>query len=808
MVERFDHLELPLYPASYARQARRGGARLVPRSGREKKQYFELQVQQFADMKESLAKDKDRYKEFLDPNLIFKLEVTQSIDENTMRENLRRMDIDVLSPSPDKKGLWIVFAEDEDAREFKEKLESYAERDRYSFFNAMGEIVEIPIEEKIGERLGESMLEPGETAYLDVEIWRMQDERLGTFMEGLEKLIISKGGRVTDRLVKDSFCLLRVEANEETVTEILPLREIASVDRPPKPYIEYGLLSIPLEEVSIGGHPPENATAIAVLDSGILSGHPLLQNAVGDEIALGTRSGDKIQEDKPEDDVGHGTKVAGLALYGDLKQCVQDGQFNPEVWILSAKVMYREENPVTGEIEAKYDEKELLEHQLEQAVRYFVGNYPNCKVINLSLGDEYKRMFGNKRQFNLAALVDELSKELRLVFVVSAGNFRDYDRKGFPDNYPQYLLEETEDVKIIDPATAALGITVGSVTQEYGPLNRNPSDLLFSPADTKYPSPFTRVGPGYKGMIKPEVVEEGGNIIEGQYMAVPDIGGKLITLNPNWIAEGRLFTVDHGNSFSTPTVANYVARLFNKYPNYSHNLVKALLIASARIPPERPEPLSGIDFGSPDVALLDILKVYGYGKPDFERAIFSTNQSVLLLRDKSIGLNAIDIFYFYLPDEFIQVSGKKKLAIALVYDPPVNKNRIDYMGCSMEFHLFKNMEVDEVLRAYKPIRIDVPAEEIVPETLTLREIKLHPGVNLRKKGVHQKGVVEYRGRPGLDTSKPLVLAVICQKRWIRDEEYLQDYAVVVTVEHSANIDLFNHIRVRNQERVRVTLRGT
>jgi len=648
MVERYDHLELPLYPETYERKKTQGGARLTSRSTEEKGQYFELQVQQFANIKRSYARDKARYREYLDPNLIFKLEVTQSLGEDSLRQELGRMDIEVLSPSPDKKGFWVVFAEDEDATKFQGKLKSYAEQDQYKFFNALGELVEIPVEDKIGPRLVERMLEPEETAYLDIEIWRMEDERLNTFLDGLTSLIASKGGRITDRLLKDSFCLLRVRVDRELLEEILPLREIALVDRPPKPYIEYKLLSTPLEQLDVGDPPPDNATAIAVLDSGIRSGHPLLQNAVGDEIAVGTWYSSKIQGDRPVDDVGHGTKVAGLALYGNLKDCIQEGHFEPEVWILSAKVMYAEENPVTGEVEAKYDEEELLEHQLEDAVRQLLEVYPNCKVVNLSLGDEYRRMFGNRRQFNLAALVDELAKEFKVVFVISAGNFRDYERKGFPDNYPQYLLEEVEDVKVIDPATAALGITVGSVTQDYGPLNRHPGDLLFSPADTRYPSPFTRVGPGYQGMVKPEVVEEGGNIIQGSQAVLPDIGGKLVTLNPNWLADGRLFGVDHGSSFSAPKVSHYAARLFNQYPNATHNLIKALLIASARIPSERPGPLSNISFGSSDSALLDVLKVYGYGKPDLERASFSSNQSVLLLNERPIGLDAVVIYYFWL----------------------------------------------------------------------------------------------------------------------------------------------------------------
>lgn len=778
------------------------------RSQEEKGAYYDVQVQSLADIKKSFAETREKFREFLDPNLIFKLEVTQRVTEDRFREELSRMEIDVLSPSPDKTGYWVVFAEDPEVTRFETKLQAYAETSSYRFFNAVGDLVEIPPQEKIGERLRTEGLTPDEIAFLDVEIWRMENTRLNRFIAELERWLSSKGGRVSDRLIRTSFCLLRVQVSGNILQEVLQLREVALVDRPPKPYIQDGLLRMSLETMEVGDTPPEDATAIALLDSGVLSGHPLLQNAIGDEIAIATKWSDKIKSDKPTDDVGHGTQVAGIALYGDLKECIRSRVFNPTVWLLSAKVLYREENPITGEIRATYDEEELLEHQLEESVRQLIESYPNCRVVNLSLGNEDRRMFQGKRQFNLAALVDDLAKELNAVFVVSAGNFGGYAHAGFPDNYPSYLLNETEDVKIVDPASAALGLTVGSVTQEYGPSPRFMSDALFSPANTGFPSPFTSVGPGYQGMIKPELVEEGGNILEDHRTGLQDIGGQLVTLNPNWQVDGKLFWVNHGTSFTAPRVAHYAATLFNQFRNASANLVKALLIASAEIPQCRPPGrLSELKLGSSDSDFAELASVYGYGKPNLERARFSTDQRVFLLRENQIGLDAVHVYYFYLPVEFVYTRGLKKIAVTLVYDPPTNKNRLDYLGCTMEFSLFKNMNVEDVVRAYKAIAAGESTEEELPETFKIARLDLQPGVRLRSKGVHQKSVVEYTSTPQIDPDKPLVLPVLCRKRWIQKESYVQDYAVVVTIEHSMKIDLFNLVRVRNQERAQVTLLG-
>jgi len=796
-----EHLRLPFYEREFERK-KRGGGRIKPREGRQK--FSEVQIFNLGKIKHSFEEDKRKFSKFFDPNLIFRIELNQNVDEEEFKKFLERSHIKVMSPSPEGKGFWISLAEDENLEEVKRRLEEYGEKERYKQFDAIESFQPIPKEEKIGEQLKEKPLEDEEEAYLDIEVWRMEDDRLQKFLKGFEELLRSNRGRITDKFITENLCLLRVKINKATFEEIIRLREICRIDRPPKPYITFQILSLPLEKFEIGESPPSNAAAIAILDSGILSNHPLLEKAVGDEIAVPLLSSDKIKEEKPQDDVGHGTKVAGIALYGDIKKCIEERKFNPEMWILSAKVMYKNDMG-----EAEYNPEELLEHQLERAVRYFVENYPNCKVLNISLGDKYKKMFGNKRQFPLATLIDELAKELDIIFVISAGNLNP-EGNGYPNRYPNYLIEETPKVKIIDPASSAYAITVGAVSQEFGPSDRRPEGLLFSPAKENYPSPFTCVGLGYKGMIKPELVEEGGNIIRSPSDAskIEDIGGKLVVINPDWLKDGKLFTVDHGTSFSAPKVSHYLAKLFNFFPDRSPNLIKALLLASAEIPDERPQPLSDVTFNDSDTKLLDLLKVYGYGKPNFERAISSEVNDVLLIAENRIKPNSIHLYYFYLPREFIEQSGKREISVVLVYNPPVRRNRIDYLGIGMEFHLFKDSNIEEIVYGYRTILktgIHPELEDIVPKELKLKEIDLHPGVRTRKKGLHQKGIKIYSKKPYINHEKPLILTVISQDRWVNNPEYLQDYAIVVKIKHTSRIDIYNQIkqRVEIEERIRI-----
>ncbi|MDY6864457.1 MAG: S8 family peptidase [Halobacteriota archaeon] len=699
MAGRYEHLTLPFVPEDFLRKKRRGWSE-YKKVERSKNEFYKTEIQKFNGIQQKHRAEKNRFKEYLDPNLIFKIEINQNVSEEAFKTELKRMDTEVISPSPDKKGYWVVFAEDEEFEKFQSKLKDYAgdiEDKKYSFFNAIDGISDIPSEEKIGEYLQKEPFEEDEYSSLDIEIWRMDDDRLNEFLKGFKRLISGKNGETVDGFVTENFCLMKVKVGKQLYEDILSLREIAHVDRPPKIKLETPL-DIDIEELNIGSKPPEDATGILVVDSGILSSHPLLENAVGDEIAVGTRYSTNVSEDRPYDDVGHGTQVAGLALYGDIDECIRNRNFDPEAWIFSAKVMFKDEYGY-----ATYDEDELLEHQLDEAVRRIVKEYSKCKIINLSIGDSAKRMYEGKRQFNLAALVDELSKELNVIFVVSAGNY-EYQ---IQDEYPNFLLDDSTDrVKIIDPATSALALTVGA-------LSKNAIDEALLEDLVGYPSLITRVGPGYKGMIKPELVENGGDGFDREF--------DVITINPHWIEDGCLFTKDCGTSFSAPNVSNYIARLMNKFPDRSPNLIKALLIYSASIPEKRPAILSEIGINDSDKKAMNLLKVYGFGKPNFDKCIFSEDNRVVLLRENTIKPNNIHVYPVYLSKEFIEEKGNRQISVTLVFDPPINKNRVEYLGVAMETHLFKNIPIENVIGKYSSEKIG-DKEEIIPEDIKKNEI--------------------------------------------------------------------------------------
>ncbi len=393
-----------------------------------------------------------------------------------------------------------------------------------------------------------------------------------------------------------------------------------------------------------------------------MQGHPLLGFILGDaqvfpdnlrqRITGGAEDGDSVSG-------GHGTAVAGIAAYGDLGDCINRRVFNPKVRLFSARVTDQNN---------EYDEDELVEHQFAEAITYFLGNYPSIKVVNISLGNESNVYRSRRHQFKLAAVIDEIAYEFRernIVFVTSSGN---YVPEGLTDeeifnNYPNYLLD-SDSSKIIDPGTSAISLTVGGISNGLGQglaYTVDDDTIRLVGRNKNWPSPFTRIGMGVNDAIKPDLVEIAGDWMfeRGRINNHPGSSAResgVPTTSKNFAPpDGSLFRTVVGTSFSTPKVANLAALLFDEFPNASSNLIRTLLANSAEIPSDRPPRLAQLDHDHND-----ILRLYGYGVPSFERARWSASNDVLLLDDSEI---AIDHFKIYeippLPEQFLFTTWEK-----------------------------------------------------------------------------------------------------------------------------------------------------
>jgi subtilisin family serine protease len=726
------------------------------------------------------------------------------------------MGLQVISRDPDK--TVVVFSSDEELREFRRYMREFSglaegRVHEYKFMGSIRELERLRPEDRKGRLLQAEPLGDGEIAPLDIEIMHPGDrQQCQQYIRELTNLAEQYNGRLSDFYTGDSLCLARCQANPELLNELLSTDYVMEVDRRPRPTFDQALLyETRLQDIGDVPDVPEDAPGVLVMDSGVMSNHPLIRPALGEAEVFPGSMDTRITggaEDGDTTDGGHGTKVCGIAIYGDVATCITTGVFQPKVRLFSARVL--DDN-------CEYDEETLVEKQFELAIHYFITNYPECKVINLSLGDEKLFYRDGQKQFRLAAKIDEMAlkyQDRNIVFTVSAGNYR-YQPPNPEDlktDYPDYLLNHAE-ARIIDPATSAIALTVGSLSTGNVPFyaQRFPGDVCEAIAGTaKFPSPFTRTGFGPDGIIKPEIVDYGGDYVFSKRnpdnRSDPGLG--VPTLSRDFAPpESRLFTTGVGTSYSAPAVANLAARLFDRFPGATSNLIRALIVDSARIPDLRPDILNS------DPSDESVLRVYGYGQPNFEAAAFSDQSEVLLVAEDKLS---IDKFHLYeippLPPEFKKLNGDRYLSVTLAFDPPTRHTRGEYCGVRMGFEVFRNVAADEVSAAYldwKRLEGRDDLQELerkLKDFLSSQRVKLKPGSIIRSKGTVQKGTTKIGDRWTYE-GDPMIISVATLKRsWLPEIYDAQRYALVVSIRHSSpDIRLYDRIRqhTRVAERIRI-----
>lgn len=803
-MEKHNHLKLPLFKANVKRKKRRGGGGFEIPDGRNKHQ-FSQQLQQKSEQLSKTCADLKTKFPMIDSKLIFAININQSLAVDAFEKTLTRMDIHLLSVAEgkkDKKDHWVVFSDDQNLKKFKDKLNTYGseEGENYDFFHAIESFGDIPAEEKMGEQLKQQPLD--DTAeFVDIELWKMDDPQKNTdFITQLKASYPEfTQFRITDQLITKSFVLLRVKLTKQVFDEIIQLKEIARIDRPATvQFNPFEMMSPDIQALQLSA-PDDNATGILIIDSGIVSNHPMLEKCVGGE--------DNFQsgEEQTQDTVGHGTAVAGCAVYGDIGQALENKSFAPSNWLFSAKVMYSDGNPTN----ALYDPEKLLEHQFKDAVESFLSNPEyHIKVVNISLGnaDEVWHKDYN-RQLPLAALIDELAFTFpHVVFIVSVGNqspLNCYDSiADIKENYPKYLLEN-DDFTLINPATAALALTIGSIAHEvqieqerYGA-----EQIKTAIAQAHQPSPFTRTGLGINDMIKPELVEYGGNmILSEQYgRIVKDKGGQLPLLNKQ--VANPIIRFDVGSSFSAPKVAHLAGRIANQYPDKSANFIKNMLLIGADYPfPASKDFYSKTSKKEAEQAHLSIV---GYGLSQFDRAIHSFDNRAVLWDEGQITMNQLKVYSLQLPELFFTETGKKKIMVTLTFTPETRATRGDsYLGNRMEFHLFHSVKPQVLIEKYGMIENNADQVE-VPNDLNKFEIDFFPGSNMRKAGCHQKAWKLYQREPKDRPASPISLVLLNVKKWINDDNRVQNYCISVVFEHEKEIALYAELQANIQTRTRI-----
>jgi hypothetical protein len=732
--------------------------------------------------------------EGINPDLILRVQLHPSavVDE----ENWERCGLTLLSVDGGK--TLVLFSSDQELAEFRRRLQEYQAGPRRAdhtnaryagIFACIEEITSVQDEDRIGNLfqrrgiLNAHDFQMVERYVVDVELWDFgtRDANLERVNQ-VENLVRMRGGEATDRYIGESLVLIRVRGTGNVVRELLNVASVAKVDLPPQPSFRVAeMLARGVPDFPATPEPDENAIAIAILDSGLTSSHPFLAPAVGEATSVPRGLGDGA------DDHGHGTLVGGVALYGDVEGCIENGSFTPQLRIYSARVLNEH---------CKFDDAVLVTTQMREAIQYFRGAY-GCRIFNLSLGDDNLPYRGGKVS-PWASTLDTLARDLDVVIIVSAGNFTyQPGPEEFADahfrRFPRYLLDD--EAKIIEPATGAIVLTVGALSQT-GNLSPGRGVELRPISLEGEPSSFTRSGPGLGGAIKPELCELGGNqAYDGMLRRVVQLSElSLVSMNRGYLQ--RLFTTDVGTSVAAPRVAHMAARLLGSFPGASANLIRALLASSASVPGPSFNKLFGLGRDA-------VQRVCGYGRPSLDLAKYSEEDRAVLISESTLGHDNFHVYEIPIPDEFLTSRDARTIEVTLAYDPPVRHSRFDYLGATMSFRLIRGKSLEEVIQTFQSQARNENAVESLASTRW--DCKMKPGPEAREGGTLQKTVFSMKLPPRADYGNTYHLVVRCEKKWARAEHAPQRYSIVVVLRQQGAINIYQQVnqRVRAAARARV-----
>ena len=805
MARELNHLALPQVQAPLRRKLR-GGGKTVPRGNRA------AHATRLKGEAENILRAQRRpsRQAGATPSLIFRLKLDPDgdLDEKTLEK------FGLTLVARDERKTLVVFSSEEDLARFFARVNTFGSPDGYTY-GEVGNIEALePITaaDRVGRRLALTPIEAGATGVpVDVELWH-PGTAAGSLARLAELRAVIEGhrGRLTDQYVGADLVVARCRVDAAALDALLEIDYVREVDRIPEAAIErLQALGIGAGDLPAITQAPPEATGVLILDTGVTANHPLLAPAMGDaqvfpaelgeRDGLGAADGDRVLN-------GHGTAVAGFAAWGRPAEVLAPGPKQAEVALFSARIL---------DDEAAYDPDLLVEHQLEDAITYFLTAYPQCRVINLSIGDTRLVYPPGGRQTRLAARIDEIAHGLQarnILFVVCTGNYihQPEDDVEHVQNYPTYLLGR--DAALIEPATAALAVTVGGLSDGGAP-RREAAGRRPVAGEAGHPSPFTSTGFGVGGMLKPEFVEVAGDFVydpsQSGGIDASDSGVGLPSSNRDFGPPGgQLMRAVSGTSFAAPAVANMAARLFNRYPEVTPNLIRALLADSALLPANRPPTLGGRHDDE------DVLRVFGYGRPSLERAGASDENDVLMVTEDTIDADSFQLFEIpFLPRDFMELPGDRCISVTLAFDPPTRQTRGDsYLGLTLQFHMFRNAALEDVSAAFRDWKRQ-PA--IAGETQLVsslgklkgsQKIEFEPKAKVRSRGTLQRGLKRVANSGWEYDDGPLIVAVSCLRRWAPAEVTSQRYALVVSLKHSdseARLHAPLQARLRGRPRARI-----
>jgi len=302
--------------------------------------------------------------------------------------------------------------------------------------------------------------------------------------------------------------------------------------------------------------PSLNAPAICLLDSGVNRAHPLLAPLLLEQDNH-TVFPDGDSSDS-WDGTGHGTLMAGLAAFGDLRALL----FSKERWNQN----HRLEGVKLLDGNTPHEPQNYGAITREGIVRPEIVAPERSRVFAMAVtadGPNDGRPTAWSAAVDAAAFGAEEQGEPKRLILISAGNV-DIFRPNHAFSYPT----DNQTTPIEDPAQAWNAITVGAITHRVQIQEADPESQLVSPiAKSGLLSPYSGTSSSWDEHwpIKPEIVMEGGNA--GRHPEYgPERRASLELLSTSANIQLRPLAPINATSAATALAAKLAAQIRTHYP--------------------------------------------------------------------------------------------------------------------------------------------------------------------------------------------------------------------------------------------------
>lgn len=445
------------------------------------------------------------------------------------------------------------------------------------------------------------------------------------------------------------------------------------------------------------------APVVTLLDTGVNRRNPLLRASLPASRCHVAAPGWEL-----DDADGHGTKMAGVALYGDLDQVLSGNGDIPLDIGLESVVVSAPGSPIRLPArEALATAVDLVEQV--DLPRIF------CLAATAVGEAEDGRPTSTSATLDLLAYGD--GQTTRLI-CTAVGNVQTSAAR--PYRVSHYSTQN-QDHGVQSPAQALNALSVGAIT------NKCSVATLLAPAGGLAPTSRTTHAWQVNHPRKPDIVMEGGNhfVDVGGRTSIPHVPDMVRTTSRD---TARPVTVTGETSAATAAAARLACRTRARYPSMRAETIRALMANSARWTEEMEKLLrshmsSGLSEGR---AAEQVLKCFGWGIPDEERLFWSADDALtmviedtlrpFMLVDTYVRMAQMKSFHLPWPDAALAALGPTPVEMRCTLSYFVEPNPVEfaagrrelYASHRLKFDLKRHGETDD--QAHARFNSDVEAE--------------------------------------------------------------------------------------------------